>query len=85
MREYNVDVGNNVAEIIVRVKVTQPINYPQAAQGLSGNKAVIYLSIDYQRKIDKFSPGRPGVSPEPTAGAVPGRWPEYRPPINSWL
>ncbi len=46
MREYNVDVGNNVAEIIVRVKIALPINYPQAAQGLSGNKTIfIYLLI----------------------------------------
>lgn len=51
MREYNVDVGNNVAEIIVRKKMALPINYPQAAQGLSGNKTVFYLFIDYQRKM----------------------------------
>jgi hypothetical protein len=48
MREYNVDVGNNVAEIIVRVKMALPINYPQAAQGLSESKMSFSLSIDYQ-------------------------------------
>lgn len=53
MREYNVDVGNNVAEIIVRVKMALPINYPQAAQGLSGNKKIfIYLLIINEKMIN---------------------------------
>ncbi len=85
MWEYNVDAGNNVAEIIVRNEMALPINYPQTAQGLSENKINFPLFIDYQRKSCISSPGHPGVSPEPTAGAAPGRWPECRPPINSWL
>ncbi len=54
MREYNVDVGNNVAGIIVRKKMALPINYPQAAQGLSGNKTVffIYLLIINEKMIN---------------------------------
>jgi hypothetical protein len=48
MWEYNVDAGNNVAEIIVRKEMALPINYPQAAQGLSESKMGFSLFIDYQ-------------------------------------
>ena len=85
MREYNVARGNNVAEIIVRVKMALTINYPQAARGLSDNEMALFLFIDYQRKSDKSSLDRPGLLPEPTADAVLGRRPKCHPLINSWL
>ncbi|BEN78690.1 hypothetical protein SMKC082_21000 [Serratia marcescens] len=53
MWEYNVDAGNNVAEIIVRKEMALPINYPQAAQGLSESKmSFLYLLIINEKVVN---------------------------------
>lgn len=54
MREYNVDVGNNVAEIIVIKEMALPINYPQAAQGLSESKMIFLYLLIINEKVINF-------------------------------